>query len=130
MNSRYLASSFMLCELLIVIGELVIYELINILTEFNGTLCGVVPAVPPREIITYELLRPRREGVVFTVYKALKSSLLELIKCLSSACGVRDVPNKVVKLADWALTAPGHKLNDLRRNTAKLVLEGLYVRAE
>jgi hypothetical protein len=74
--SRCLASSFILCELLIVIDKLVIYELINILTEFNGTLRGVVPAVPPREIVTYKLLRPWLKGVVFTVYKALESTFL------------------------------------------------------
>jgi hypothetical protein len=83
----------MACELLIVIPKLVIYELVDKLTEFNGTLCGVVPAVPLREIITYKLLRPWCESVALN---ALESDFLELVKRLSPARGVSDVPNKVV----------------------------------
>ena len=52
MCSRCLTSSLMLCELLIILSKLVIYKLVNILTEFNSTLRSVVLAVPPCEIVT------------------------------------------------------------------------------
>jgi len=126
-RSRYRPSSFIACELLIVIPKLVIYELIDKLTEFNSTLYGVVPAIPPREIVTYKLLRPWCESVALN---ALESDFLELVKRLSPARGVSDVPNEVVQHTNRSLAALGHELDGLRGDIIEFMLEGLYVRAE
>lgn len=67
---------FIPCEPLIVVSKLVIDELVDKLTQFNGTLGGVVPAVPPREIVTQKLPWPWLDGVNFTVYLDLECSFL------------------------------------------------------
>jgi hypothetical protein len=42
---------------LVVVSKLVIDELVDKLTQFNSTLGSVIPAVPPREIVTDKLPR-------------------------------------------------------------------------
>jgi hypothetical protein len=43
---------------------------------------------------------------------------------------VADIPNEVVKLANWALAALSHEFNGLCRSITQLVFEGLYVGAK
>lgn len=48
----HLAPALVACESLPVVNKLVLGELVNGIAEFNGAYGGIIPAVPPRYIVT------------------------------------------------------------------------------
>jgi hypothetical protein len=61
---------------LVVVSKLVISELVDVLPQFNRTLRGVVPTVPPREIVTDQFTRLLFRAVILMPSTTLKRDFL------------------------------------------------------
>jgi hypothetical protein len=117
------SASLVARQLRTIIRKLIIGKLIDKVTEFDCTLSSIVLTVPPRDIVTYEIERllPR---VVRCSSAILNRYLLQTDEGLLPYTVSADVPNKVMKLADWTLTTLAYKLYKLGRNSAfKLVFK-------
>jgi hypothetical protein len=124
------SASLVAHQLCTIIRKLVIGEIVDEFTEFDRTLGGIILTVLPRNIVTYEIERllPR---VVRCSSVVLNRYLLQTDEGLLPCRVGADVPNKIVKLANWTLATPACKLYKLGRNTAfKLVFKCFDIRAK
>jgi hypothetical protein len=100
------------------------------LTQFDRTLCGIVLIVPPCDVVFYEIERSLRR-LVRCFSLVLNSNLLQPDEGFLPRGVKHDVPNEVVKFADWTFATLTRKLHSFGRDlTLQLEFKCFYVRAE